>query len=511
MSTRHGRGQSGLTLLETLLAVMLSSLMILPVYGWAAFAMKEQRQVVQRNLNASSLGLLRAYFTRDAANADWAATSGDELGECGAKDSTPLVIFAEGERRIAYALVAGEDGENLVRRECATPGGAASAGTVLLEDVAGGTRATCVTTAGIDSDARILEKTLIENGHKQRERFRNGGMSGVGTSVDTAEECRRVTLHLNIWQTVGGQSTGAFRSTSLTASLRTGARSAVPLQAPIVVLTAEPKIGLSPLKVRFDASASSDPEGGKLTFAWDFGDGATGTDPTLTHEYRTAGTYVAKVTVTSDSGTSATGLVEIRVLDNAPVAVIAAPANNTSVATGVAVSFSSEGSGDPVDAPYGGKIVGYAWDFGDGTTSTEQHPKKTYTAASPTTGYTVKLTVTDNSGRTGSASITLKVTAGQGTLRPPYPFRLQKVEDLRDRYRIEFDWDTVPDAQQYQVRLWCDTCGVDSSISTRSTTAIFENIARKKNTYKATVRSMDKAGLWGPWSPILTVEAKDPK
>lgn len=500
-----------MTLIETLLAVMLSSMMILPVFGWASFAMREQRQVVQRNLNGSSLGLVRAYFTRDAANADWAATDGDGLRECGADDSKPLVVFAEGESRISYALMPGEEGESLVRRECAKPGGAASAGTELLESVAGGTRAWCVTTADIDSDARLLERSLIENGHKPREQFRNGGMSGVGTSVETADECRRVTLQVAIWQTVGGRSTSAYRTTSLTASLRTGARSALPLLSPVVVVTAEPKVGLAPLQVRFDASASTDPNGGTLSFAWDFGDGATATGAKPVHDYRTGGTFVAKVTVTSDAGPSAVGLVEIRVLDNAPVAVIAAPANNADLAANQAVAFSSEGSGDPVDAPYGGRIVAYAWDFGDGTTSTEQHPKKTYTAASPANGYLVRLTVTDNSGRTGTATITVKVASGQGTLRPPYPFRLQKVEDLKNRYRIEFDWDTVPNAEQYQVRLWCDTCGVDSSVTTRSTTAIFENIARKKNTYYATVRSMDRAGLWGPWSPVLTVEAKDPR
>ena len=40
-----------------------------------------------------------------------------------------------------------------------------------------------------------------------------------------------------------------------------------------------------------------------------------------------------------------------------------------------------------------GTIVGWAWDFGDGNSSTGQHPAHTYTFAGD---YTVSLTVTDN-------------------------------------------------------------------------------------------------------------------
>jgi gliding motility-associated-like protein len=44
-----------------------------------------------------------------------------------------------------------------------------------------------------------------------------------------------------------------------------------------------------------------------------------------------------------------------------------------------------------------GQIVAWLWDFGDGTTSTLQHPKKIYTEPNPN-GYTVTLTVTDKNG-----------------------------------------------------------------------------------------------------------------
>ena len=43
--------------------------------------------------------------------------------------------------------------------------------------------------------------------------------------------------------------------------------------------------------ISLDGSLSSDPENDPLTYAWDFGDGATGTGTTPTHSYRAAGIY----------------------------------------------------------------------------------------------------------------------------------------------------------------------------------------------------------------------------
>ncbi len=48
-------------------------------------------------------------------------------------------------------------------------------------------------------------------------------------------------------------------------------------QQPSAAFTGEPAVGLPPLGVTFEASDSKDPEEGKLTYAWDFGDGTTGT------------------------------------------------------------------------------------------------------------------------------------------------------------------------------------------------------------------------------------------
>ena len=53
--------------------------------------------------------------------------------------------------------------------------------------------------------------------------------------------------------------------------------------------------GLSPLTVNFTAAGSSDPDGDPLSYAWDFGDGTTGSGLTTSHLYTTNGTHTYMV------------------------------------------------------------------------------------------------------------------------------------------------------------------------------------------------------------------------
>jgi VCBS repeat-containing protein len=169
-----------------------------------------------------------------------------------------------------------------------------------------------------------------------------------------------------------------------------------------------PYTGTTGQSVAFDGSGSSDPEGGNLSYAWDFGDGVgTGTGATPSYTYTTAGTYTVSLTVTdngnlTDTATSTANITDPGV-NQPPVADANGPYTGT---TGQPVAFDGSGSSDP-----DGNIVSYDWNFGDGSTGTGVTPSHTYAAAG---GYNVSLTVTDDAGDTDTASTTATITDQSG-------------------------------------------------------------------------------------------------
>jgi len=82
--------------------------------------------------------------------------------------------------------------------------------------------------------------------------------------------------------------------------------------------------------------------------------------------------------------------------NEAPVAVAAASCEELSC------DFTSVGSHDP-----DGRIVSYHWSFGDGTTATGPTPSHTFSASGT---YRITLTVTDDNGAIGKASVDVTVT-----------------------------------------------------------------------------------------------------
>ena len=63
----------------------------------------------------------------------------------------------------------------------------------------------------------------------------------------------------------------------------------------------------------FDATATTDPEGGVSDYAWDFGDGSTGSGVVTQHDYAAAGIYSWTLTATDDAGATGetSGSVEV--------------------------------------------------------------------------------------------------------------------------------------------------------------------------------------------------------
>jgi PKD repeat protein len=82
---------------------------------------------------------------------------------------------------------------------------------------------------------------------------------------------------------------------------------------PTAVASATPTSGIAPLPVAFNGAGSSDPDGSISSYAWTFGDGATGSGSTINHTYAAAGSYSASLTVTDNRGATASKSVLISV------------------------------------------------------------------------------------------------------------------------------------------------------------------------------------------------------
>ena len=171
--------------------------------------------------------------------------------------------------------------------------------------------------------------------------------------------------------------------------------------------------GKAPLTVTFDGRTSSDPEGGALTYEWNFGDGTTSedADPLVEHTFDQAGRYDATLTVTDEVGQTDAATIAIVVTADsasagqAPVAKIVA--STTQGAAPLTVTFDGRDSTDPDGGP-----LSYGWSFGDGSDPTEGDVV-THTFTSPGE-FRVTLVVSDAASSTGQATTTILVTGSIG-------------------------------------------------------------------------------------------------
>jgi PKD repeat protein len=149
------------------------------------------------------------------------------------------------------------------------------------------------------------------------------------------------------------------------------------------------------LVASFDGRGSSDADGTVASYAWEFGDGATGTGAQTQHTYASGGTYSVRLTVTDDSGATGTTTLDVTVAP-APPANVAPTAALTATTSDRTVSVDGRSSTDP-----DGSIASWSWAFGDGATATGSTATHAYATAGT---YTVTLTVTDDKGATATAT-----------------------------------------------------------------------------------------------------------
>jgi PKD repeat protein/subtilisin family serine protease len=313
----------------------------------------------------------------------------------------------------------------------------------------------------------------------------NPGQSTTGGSYDSLnpEECvLRVSPAVGTW-TVKVTAASIPQGYQPFAVVVTG-DVAPPNQPPVAAFT----FTTNGLTANFDASTSTDSDGTIVSYAWNFGDGTTGSGKITSHTYAVGNTYNVVLTVTDDDGATDT--------ETKPVTV--APPNQPPVA---AFSFTTSGLTANFDASASsdtdGTIVSYGWSFGDMTTGSGKTTSHTYAAGGT---YTVVLTVTDDDGATDTESKPVTVNDSPPTA-PGAPTWVPS--DERDGV-ITLSWTPASDPDTTPVdRYWLQLSmngGAWQTLSDQIRTTSFTTPYEVPATYNFRVCAIDTAGNVGPWS-----------
>ena len=196
---------------------------------------------------------------------------------------------------------------------------------------------------------------------------------------------------------------------------------------PTADFTFSPSQPLTGHAVQFTSTAT-DQDHDPLTYAWTFGDGTTSNAPHPSKVFTVAGLYEVVLTVNDGKVNGIDKIVTVKVEDpNAPptASFEFLPANPVA---GQLVTFTSTSTDPNFD------VLTHEWVFGDGTTSIEKNPRKTYGVAST---YAVRLTVSD--GRGGTNAATRNVTVSEANRPPAAAFRFNIVSSSTRGMVVQFD------------------------------------------------------------------------
>ncbi len=193
---------------------------------------------------------------------------------------------------------------------------------------------------------------------------------------------------------------------------------------PTAKITSDKIFGPSALNVSFDGTGSSDPNGTIASYAWDFGDPASGVNntsnlPNPSHTFNaSAGVptkFVVKLTVTDNGGATGTDSIVISVNNTPPVVDITSPLNSFYI-VGPDTLYSLSSS--VTDAEHADPQLSYAWQTVLKHNAHEHaEPLDTNRLSSTLISrigcngelysWLIRLTVTDAAGLSGTDSVTL--------------------------------------------------------------------------------------------------------
>ena len=135
-------------------------------------------------------------------------------------------------------------------------------------------------------------------------------------------------------------------------------------QAPVVKMSSNKTYGLAPLAVNFTGNTSYDPEGGAITYSWNFGDGtALNTSSNPSHTFTTTNSdpkkFVVKLTVKDNQNVTSVDSIIVSANNTPPDIHILSPVNNSFYTVGSDTTYSLQAS--VIDAEHRANQLFYVW------------------------------------------------------------------------------------------------------------------------------------------------------
>jgi len=191
---------------------------------------------------------------------------------------------------------------------------------------------------------------------------------------------------------------------------------------PVAVISSSATVGKAPMAVQFDGSGSTDSDGTIVSHTWEMGDGGTASGETAHYTYNTAGSFIARLTVTDNGGLSDSVTTPV---------LVSEPVDDTNLQPVAVISLSTDKGHAPLKVLLNatkshdpdGEVTGYFWNFGDGTTGSGEHVVHTF--SQPAT-YTITLKVTDNKGAVSQSTKVLVTVLSPGHPLDLLPERFSK-------------------------------------------------------------------------------------
>ncbi|MFZ1768294.1 MAG: PKD domain-containing protein [Caldilinea sp.] len=248
-----------------------------------------------------------------------------------------------------------------------------------------------------------------------------------------------------------GLLAGVYTDTVLAATLNNASNRAtiVVLDLPPIASAGGPYSGQEGQPVTLDASASLDPNGGVLTYAWDLDndgqyDDATGVAPTAS--WGDEGVYTIGVLVTDAGGLTDTDSTTVSITNRAPQLI--SITNTSPVRRGQPVTVTV----DAVDVPADALSYSFDWNSDGNFEIADQAANFATTALAATGLHTATVRVSDGDGGvvTGTTTITvtpqnltIQAVTNDGPVRRNQPVTVivTATQELTDALRYAFDWE----------------------------------------------------------------------